>query len=61
MNDNQRLHTGDGFDAHHQTELLELIDDVTDLRAAQAARAEMCESGQRPIPWEEVRADLSQK
>jgi prevent-host-death family protein len=39
-------------------ELLEAAEDLEDIRLAAAARAEMAESGENPIPWEEVKADL---
>lgn len=38
--------------------LLELAEDMTDIRAAEAARAEMRETEAAPIPWDEVKADL---
>ncbi len=37
---------------------LELAEDMADIRAAEAARAEMKATGEQPIPWAEVRADL---
>jgi prevent-host-death family protein len=39
-------------------ELLEAAEDLEDIRLAAAARVEMAESGESPIPWEEVKADL---
>ena len=38
--------------------LIELAEDMADIRAAAAARAEMLATGETPIPWEEVKADL---
>lgn len=38
--------------------ILELAEDMSDILAAAAARAEMKATGEAPIPWEEVRADL---
>ncbi len=38
--------------------ILELAEDMADIRAAEAARAEMHATGEAPIPWEQVRADL---
>lgn len=38
--------------------ILELAEDMADIRAAEAARAEMQETGESPIPWEQVKADL---
>jgi hypothetical protein len=46
------------IDADDLGRLLELAEDMADLRAAEAARAEMRETGQTPIPWGEVKADL---
>jgi hypothetical protein len=31
---------------------------MADIRAAEAARAEMHATGEAPIPWEQVKADL---
>jgi prevent-host-death family protein len=45
-------------DAEDLERLLELAEDMADIRAAEAARAEMRATGRTPIPWEEVRADL---
>ena len=39
-------------------QLIEAAEDLADLRAAAAARAEMAETGEPPIPWEQVKADL---
>jgi prevent-host-death family protein len=38
--------------------LIEAAEDLEDIRAAAAARAEMAETGTGPIPWEIVMADL---
>lgn len=38
--------------------LLELAEDMSDILAAEEARAEMHETGSEPIPWESVKADL---
>ena len=38
--------------------LIELAEDMTDIRAAEQARQEMRETQQVPIPWDEVKADL---
>jgi len=46
------------IDADHLERLLEAAEDLVDLRAAAAARAEMAETGQGAIPWEQVKADL---
>jgi hypothetical protein len=35
-----------------------LAEDMADIRAAEAARAEMKATGEQPIPWAEVKADL---
>lgn len=45
-------------DADQLDELLEAAEDLADIRAAAAARAEMAESGDVPVPWEQVKADL---
>ncbi len=39
-------------------EILELAQDMSDILAAAAARAEMQETSEAPIPWEQVRKDL---
>lgn len=46
------------IDAEDLEHLLELAEDMADIRAAEAARAEMKETGEAPIPWEQVKADL---
>jgi prevent-host-death family protein len=46
------------IDADQLDDLLEAAEDLEDIRLAAAARAEMAESGESPIPWEEVKADL---
>ena len=46
------------IDADDLERLLDLAEDMADIRAAEAARAEMRETGATPIPWEEVKADL---
>ena len=46
------------IDADDLERLLALAEDMADIRAAEAARAEMRETGATPIPWEEVKADL---
>ncbi|MEA2298871.1 MAG: antitoxin YefM [Solirubrobacteraceae bacterium] len=46
------------IDADDLDELLELAEDMTDIRAAEAAREEMRATGAAPIPWEQVKADL---
>ncbi|MBA2560440.1 MAG: type II toxin-antitoxin system Phd/YefM family antitoxin [Propionibacteriales bacterium] len=38
--------------------LIDLAEDMADIRAAEQARAEMQATGAAPIPWEEVKADL---
>lgn len=38
--------------------LMELAEDMADIRAAEEAREEMRQTRQEPIPWEEVKADL---
>jgi prevent-host-death family protein len=46
------------IDADDLDEILQLAEDMTDIRAAEAARAEMRTTGETPIPWEQVKADL---
>jgi prevent-host-death family protein len=46
------------IDAGQLDELFEAAEDLADIRAAAAARAEMAESGEEPIPWEQVKGDL---
>ncbi len=45
-------------DADDLDELLALAEDMSDIRAAAAARSEMADTEQTPIPWEQVKADL---
>jgi prevent-host-death family protein len=46
------------IDADDLDELLELAEDMADIRAAEAARAEILATGETPIPGEQVKADL---
>ncbi len=46
------------IDADDLNEILQLAEDMTDIRAAEAARNEMRTTGATPIPWEQVKADL---
>lgn len=46
------------IDAGDLVRLLEAAEDLADLRAAQAARAELGEPGVEPVPWEQVKSDL---
>lgn len=46
------------IDANHLEQLIEAAEDLADLQAAAAARAEMAETGESAIPWEQVKADL---
>lgn len=46
------------IDADDLDRLIELAEDMADLRAADEARRDMEETGQAPIPWEVVKADL---
>jgi prevent-host-death family protein len=46
------------IDADDLEGILELAEEMADIRAAQTARAEMEETGELPIPWEQVKADL---
>lgn len=38
--------------------LVEAAEDLADLRAAAAARADIVQTGEQPVPWAEVKADL---
>jgi prevent-host-death family protein len=46
------------IDADDLDRILELAEDMADIRAAEAARAEMKATGEAPIPWDQVKADL---
>jgi prevent-host-death family protein len=46
------------IDADDLEEIVQLAEDMTDIRAAEAAREEMRTTGETPIPWEQVKADL---
>lgn len=46
------------IDADDLDRILELAEDMADIRAAEQARAEMKATGAMPIPWDEVKADL---
>ena len=46
------------IDADDLDRVLALAEDMADIRAAEAARNEMPATGEAPIPWDEVKADL---
>lgn len=46
------------IDADDLDRLIELAEDMTDIRAAEQAREEMRDTQHEPIPWDEVKADL---
>lgn len=46
------------IDADDLDRIIELAEDMADIRAAEQARAEMRATGETPIPWDEVKADL---
>ena len=46
------------IDAGDLDHILALAEDMADIRAAEQARAEMQATGEAPIPWDEVKADL---
>lgn len=46
------------IDADDLQRLIEAAEDLSDIEAARAARLEMTTSGEKPIPWEQVKADL---
>ena len=46
------------IDADDLDRVLRLAEDMSDIRAAEEARAEMQVTREAPIPWEQVKADL---
>jgi prevent-host-death family protein len=46
------------IDADDLDAVLELAEDMADIRAAEEAREEMRRTGEEPIPWEAVKAEL---
>lgn len=46
------------IDADDLDRLIELAEDMADIRAAEESREEMRLTQQEPIPWDEVKADL---
>lgn len=46
------------IDADDLDRVLELAQDMADIREAERAREQMRATGQVPVPWDEVRADL---
>ncbi len=46
------------IDADDLDRILELAEDMADIREAERAREQMRATGQVPVPWDEVRADL---
>ena len=46
------------IDADDLDRLMSLAEDMADIRYGEAARQEMASTGQEPIPWEQVKADL---
>lgn len=46
------------IDADDLDRLLEAAEDLADIQAAEAARAEVATTGEAPIPWDQVKADL---
>lgn len=46
------------IDADDLERIIELAEDMTDIRHAAAARAEMQSTAALPIPWEAVKVDL---
>lgn len=46
------------IDADDLGRIMELAEDMADIRAAEASRAEMQATGEAPIPWDQVKADL---
>jgi prevent-host-death family protein len=46
------------IDADDLEHLMELAEDMTDIRAAEESREEMRRTKTEPTPWEQVKADL---
>ncbi|WP_131764815.1 type II toxin-antitoxin system Phd/YefM family antitoxin [Candidatus Protofrankia californiensis] len=46
------------IDADDLDRILALAEDMADIREAEQAREEMKSTGQTPVPWDEVKADL---
>ncbi len=46
------------IDADDLDRILALAEDMADIREAERAREEMAATGQTPVPWDEVKADL---
>ncbi len=46
------------IDADDLDRLVELAEDMADIRAAEEAREEMRQTRREPIPWDEVKVDL---
>lgn len=46
------------IDADDLAAIIDLAEDMADIRAAEAARAEIEATGEQPIPWEDVKAEL---
>jgi len=46
------------IDAEVLERIVELAEDALDLRAVLEVEAEMARTGEQPIPWEQVKADL---
>ncbi len=46
------------IDADDLDRILELAEDMADIREAERARAELQATGQIPVPWDEVKAEL---
>lgn len=45
-------------DADDLGRIMELAEDMADIRAAESSREEMRATGGTPVPWEQVKADL---
>jgi prevent-host-death family protein len=45
-------------DAEQLDQLIEAAEDLADIQAAAEARAEIAETGEAAIPWDQVKADL---
>ena len=46
------------IDADQLAAIIDLAEDMADIRAGEAARAEMKQTGEQAIPWEDVKVEL---
>jgi prevent-host-death family protein len=46
------------IDADQLAAIIDLAEDMADIRASEAARTEMKQTGEQAIPWEDVKVEL---